>query len=87
MNNPTPGSPPPVVAVRRVSAEEWKAFFELRLRFVENCPTAIFGDAAFMKSRPDSCWMQQASEMASSANAAAFLALSCTLPESNTFWT
>jgi hypothetical protein len=31
--------------------------------------------------------MQQASEMASSANAAAFLALSCTLPESNTFWT
>jgi ribosomal protein S18 acetylase RimI-like enzyme len=74
MSNPPPESPPPVVTVRRVSAEEWKAFFELRLRFVENCPTAIFGDVGFMKSRPDSCWMTLASDMASSANAAAFLA-------------
>lgn len=74
MNNPSPESPQPVVRVRRVSAEEWKAFFELRLRFVENCPAAIFGDAGFMKSRPDSCWMELAGEMASAANAAAFLA-------------
>ena len=68
------------VVVRRIQPDEWQAYREMSIEFVETCPTAILGNPAYMRAHAESVWKERAAVCSSSATEATFLAFGGGLP-------
>jgi GNAT superfamily N-acetyltransferase len=62
------------VLVRRVTAEEWRALRDVRLRALEESPHAFATRFAEARTRPDEWWIDWAARSASGEAQAMFLA-------------
>jgi predicted GNAT family acetyltransferase len=63
-----------VIEVRRVGPDDWRAFRDVRLRALADAPDAFITTHAEASAQPDQHWQDRTTHMATSDDAAMFLA-------------